>query len=112
MCEVNGKSLTILYDSRASHAFISHHCVSTLQLPVFELPYDLLVSTPINKPIKTSKVYVSVSLRIEGRTFVTNLICLSGLNIILGMDWLSANHVILNYSNKTVVFPLYYLPSL
>ena len=50
---------------------------------------------------------MSVSLRIEGRTFIANLICLplSGLDIILGMDSLSANHVILNCSDKTIVFP-------
>ena len=49
---------------------------------------------------------MNVSLRIEGRTFAANLIYLplSGLNIILGMDWLSANRVMLNYSDKTVVF--------
>ena len=106
-CEVNGKTLTILYDSGALHFFISHRCVSALQLPIFELPYELLVSTPTNKPIKTSQVCVSISRRIEDRTFVANLICLPlcGLEIILGMDWLSANHVMLNCSEKTVVFP-------
>ena len=105
--EVNGKTMTVLYNLGASHSFISHRCVSTLQLPVSELPYDLLVSIPINKPIKTSQVCVSVSLRTEGRTFVANLICLplSRLDIILGMVWLSANHVMLSCSEKTIVFP-------
>ena len=50
---------------------------------------------------------MNVSLRIEGRTFTANLICLplSGLDIILGMDWLSANRVMLNCSDKAIVFP-------
>ena len=47
--EVNGKTLTVLCNLGASYAFISHNCVTALQLPIFELPYDLLVSTPINK---------------------------------------------------------------
>ena len=50
-CEVNGKTLTVLYDSSASHSFISHSCVTALQIPISELPYDLSVSTPTNEPI-------------------------------------------------------------
>ena len=86
--EVNGKALTVLYDSGTSHSFISHRYVSVLQLPVSELSYYILVSTPRNKLTKTSQVCMSVPLRIESRTFIANLICLplSGLNVILGMD--------------------------
>ena len=75
-CEVNGKILTVLYDLGASHFFVSRDCMSALQLPISELPYELLVSTPTNKPIKTNHICMNVSLRIEGRTFTANLICL------------------------------------
>ena len=87
-CKVNGKVLTVLYDSGTSHSFISHDCMSVLQLPISKLHYDLLVSTPTNKPIKTSQACMNASLRIEGRTSVANLIYLplSGFDIILGMD--------------------------
>ena len=103
---MNGKALVVLYDSGASHSFISHSCVSALQFPISKLPNDLLVSTPTNKPIKTSQICKNASLRIEGRIFVGNLIYLPlfGLNIILGMDWLSANRVMLSWSDKTIVF--------
>ena len=85
---MNGKTLTVLYDSGASHSFIAHSCMTALQIPIFELPYDLIVSTPTNEPIRTSHVYMNVPLLIEGRVFVTSLICLplSGLDIIQGMD--------------------------
>ena len=107
ICEVNGKILTVLYDLATSQFFVSRDCMSALQLPISELPYDLLVSTFTNKPIKTNHVCMNVSLRIGGRTFTANLICLplSGLDIILGMDWLSANRVMLNCSDKTIIFP-------
>ena len=55
-CEVNGRTLTMLYDSGVTHSFISRDFVTTLQLPIFELPYDLLVFIPMNKPIRTSQV--------------------------------------------------------
>ena len=43
--------------------------------------------------------------RIDGRSFVANLICfpLSGLDLILGMDWLSTNHAMINCSEKSIV---------
>ena len=75
-CDVNGRTLTVLYDSGAMHSFISQNGVTTLQLSVSELSYDLLVSSPINKPIRTSQVSMNLHLQIEGRTFVANLICL------------------------------------
>ena len=103
---MDDETLTVLYDSGASHSFISHDCVTVLRLPISELPYDLLVSTPTNKPVKTSQICMNVSLQIEGRIFAANLIYLplSRLDIILDMDWLSANRVMLNCSEKTVVF--------
>ena len=75
-CEVNSRTLNVLYDLGATHSFISRNCVTTLQLPVFEMPSDLLVSTPTNKPIRTSQVCLNIPFQIEGRTFVANLICL------------------------------------
>ena len=43
----------------------------------------------------------------DGRSFVANLICLplSSLDLILGMDWLSANHAMINCSEKSIVLP-------
>jgi len=44
-------------------------------------------------------------MEISGRTFLIDLICLplSEIDVILGMDWLSSNHVLLNYFDKIVV---------
>ena len=53
-CEVDGRTLTVLYDSDATHSFISHHYENRLKLPVYKLPYVSLVSTPTNKLVKTN----------------------------------------------------------
>ena len=78
----------MLYDSRATHSFISHYCVDKLGLPVSELPYMLIVSTPTGKPVKTCQCCLNFRFQIDGRSFVANLIYLplSGLDLILGMD--------------------------
>ena len=85
---MNGRTLTLLYNSGAIYSFISRNCVTTLELPIFELPYDLLVSTSTNKPIRTSQVCMSFPFQIKGRTFVANFVYLplSSLDKILGMD--------------------------
>ena len=97
----------MLYDSGAAHSFISHDCVDRLGLCVFELPYMLIVSSLAGKPDKTCQCCLNCRFLIDGRSFVANLICLplSGLYLILGMDWLSANYAMINCSEKSIVLP-------
>ena len=54
----------------------------------------------------TSNVCLNCRVEISGRTFLIDLICLplSQIDVILGMDWLSSNHVLLNYFDKTMMF--------
>ena len=82
---MNSKTLIVLYDLGATHSFISPDHLTKLQLPISELPYNLSVSTPTNKPVRTSQVCMNILFQIEGRTLVANLICLplSGLDTIL-----------------------------
>ncbi|XP_052730424.1 uncharacterized protein LOC128195792 [Vigna angularis] len=74
---------------------------------VRELQYDLTVSTPTSGIVKTSTVCVRCSVVVEGRQYKVNLICLplQGLDVILGMDWLSVNRILLDCGEKKLVFP-------
>ena len=67
---------------------------------------DLVVETPTSGFVLTSNVCLNFPLEIYGRTFLIDLICLplSQIDVILGMDWLSSNHVLLNYFDKTMEF--------
>ena len=105
-CSINGFLLTILYDSDATHSFISYDCVRQLNLLITSLPYDPVVSIPTYEHVKTSLACLNCPIDIEGRNFLINLICLplSQLDIVLGMDWLSANHVFLNCYDKILIF--------
>ncbi|WVZ10401.1 hypothetical protein V8G54_014931 [Vigna mungo] len=97
----------VLFDSGATHSFISEECVERLGLSVERLHFDLVVSTPASGLIKTSNVCIRCPIVVEGRRFKVNLICLplQGLEIILGMDWLSTNHILLDCGEKKLVFP-------
>ena len=67
---------------------------------------EVVVSTPTDKPITTSNACLDFSMMVNDKTFSVNLICwpLSHLDVVLGMDWLSSNHVLLNCKNKTLIF--------
>ena len=87
-CEVNSRTLIVLYNFGATHSFISHDNVDRLGLFVSKLPYMLVVSTPAGKLVKTCQCCLKCHFQIDGRSFSANLICLplSSLDLILGMD--------------------------
>ena len=105
-CFINGIPLLVLFDSYATHSFISHLCVRKFKLPVSSLNKNLIVETLTSGFVLTSNVCLDCPVEISGRTFLVDLICLplSHIDVILGMDWLSSNHFLLNCFDKTVVF--------
>jgi len=106
-CMIAGRSLCVLYDSGATHSFVSKSKVLELGLPVRELQFDLVVYTPASGKVRTSTLCARCLLEVEGRKYRVNLICLplEGLDVILGMDWLSTNHILIDCNEKRVVFP-------
>ncbi|XP_027368243.1 uncharacterized protein LOC113874216 [Abrus precatorius] len=105
-CIIKGQLLDVLFDSGATHSFISMDCVKGLNLYVTELPYNVVVTTPTSKPVVTSWVCLGYVMMVHGREFEVDLICLSlsQLDVILGMNWLPTNHVLLDCKEKTLIF--------
>jgi len=97
----------VLFDAGASHSFISHDCVERLGLSTRDLGCELMVSTPASGQVSTNIACVGCLMEVEGRRFKVNLVCLplEGLEAILGMDWLSTNHVVLDCGRRRIVFP-------
>jgi hypothetical protein len=80
---------TVLFDSRASHSFISSSFVVRHQLPITIMRQTMLVNSPGGK-MRTKHICLAISITIRGLDFLANLIVLDskGIDIILGMDWL------------------------
>jgi hypothetical protein len=78
---------TILFDSGASHSFISSSFVVKYGLPIATMKHTMLVSSPGGE-IRTKHICPAVSISIRGVDFPSNLILLDskGIDIILGMD--------------------------
>nr|XP_029149647.1 uncharacterized protein LOC114925482 [Arachis hypogaea] len=105
ICLIGHKFLVALYDTKASHSFISFAKVEELSLKVSELPFDLHVHTP-HQTVMTRSGCRQVGFKLEGRDFVYDFICLPmvGLEMILGFDWLSKNLILLDYFERTIRF--------
>jgi hypothetical protein len=79
--------VTILFDSRASHSFISSSFVTKHSLPIATIKHTMLVSSPGGE-MRMKHIYPAVSITIREVDFPSNLIFLDskGIDIILGMD--------------------------
>ncbi|XP_017438321.1 uncharacterized protein LOC108344384 [Vigna angularis] len=105
-CLFYGFPCCVLFDSGATYSFISKACVEKWGLSESELQFDLVVSTPASGVVWTSTMCVRCPIEVEGRQFKVNLICLplQGLEVILGMDWVAANHILMDCGKKKLVF--------
>jgi hypothetical protein len=94
---------TILFDSGASHSFISSSFVAKPSLPIATMKHTMLVSSPGGE-MRTKHICPAVSISIRGVDFPSNLILLDskGIDIILGMDWLSKYDGVIQCARKAV----------
>jgi hypothetical protein len=100
---VNDTSAVVLFDSRASHSFISAAYVGKHNLPLALLRCQMIVSS-LEGDMPARQLCPKVNLKIRGVDFVTNLIVLEskGIDVILGMDWLSKHKVLIDCAKKYI----------
>jgi hypothetical protein len=86
---INDTSVVVLFDSGASHSFISVAYVEKHNL---------------GGDMPARQLCPKVNLKIRGVDFVANLIVLEskGIDIIIGMDWLSKKKVLIDCAKKSV----------
>jgi hypothetical protein len=100
---VNDTSAVVLFDSWASHSFISATYVRKYNLPQARLRCQMIVSS-LEGDMPVRQLCPKVNLKIRGVDFVTNLIVLElkDISIILEMDWLSKHKVLIDCAKKSV----------
>jgi hypothetical protein len=100
---IDDTSAVVLFDSRASHSFISAAYVGKYNLPLALLRCPMIVSSP-GGDMPARQLCPKVNLKIRGVDFVANLIVLEskGIDVILVMDWLSKHKVLIDYAKKSV----------
>jgi hypothetical protein len=100
---INDLSAVVLFDSGASHSFISATYVEKHNLRMALLRSQMIVSSP-GGDMPARQLCPKVNLKIRGVDFVANLIVLEskGIDIILGMDWLGKHKVLIDCTKKSV----------
>jgi hypothetical protein len=100
---IDDTSVVVLFNSRASHSFISAAYVGKHNLPLALLRCPMIVSS-LGGDMPARQLCPKVNLKIRGVDFVANLIVLEsrGIDVILGMDWLSKHKVLIDYAMKSV----------
>jgi hypothetical protein len=93
----------ILFDSGASHTFISKKFVEKHCIPSIESRVGFIIHSPGGQ-IFTKEVAFHVPVTLADREFPTNMIVLKGqdIDVILGMNWLAQHKAILNTDLRTI----------
>jgi predicted aspartyl protease len=82
--------IKILFDSGATHSFISESLVSKLGLHSCDTKDSFIVATA-GERILSNTITKAVPLQLGNKTLLNNLIHLGlgGLDVVLGMNWLA-----------------------
>jgi hypothetical protein len=100
---LNEHPIIILFDSRASHDFVSSACAKRAKLTLVSSGTPYVISTPGGR-VGTDRIAQKVTLELSGRVFSTSLIVLSGqrIDVILGMRWMKMYKAILHVATRLV----------
>ena len=103
---VFGRDAHILIDLRATHSFISTSFISNVNVESQPIDCSIVVSLPTGDSRIAERVYLDSRVIIGGQEFLTYLILLDihDFDVILGMNWLSRHHAIVDCYRKEVRF--------
>jgi hypothetical protein len=93
----------ILFDSGASHGFISQKFSAKCQQPFYHTKESFMIATPGGK-IATNQLNQSVPISLGSKIFKTTLLILGleGMDIILGADWMTQHRVVLDVAARAL----------
>jgi hypothetical protein len=100
---LNECPIIILFNSGASHDFMSFTCAKKAKLSLVASGAPYMISTPGGR-VDANQVAQKVSLELSERIFSTNLIILSGqgIDVILGMSWMKLHRAVLDIAGQLV----------
>ncbi|XP_042012315.1 uncharacterized protein LOC121760756 [Salvia splendens] len=97
----------LLFDTGASHSFISAHCVTTLKLDIKESEHRMEVVSPVGGRIEISRTCSNLEITLGELKVVANnlsVMIMWDIDIILGMDWLAENHATILCKERQISF--------
>jgi hypothetical protein len=100
---LNEHPVIILFDSGASHDFISSTCAKKVMLSTVTVEALYVISTPGGQ-VDADRIVRKAPLELAGRVFSTDLIILKGQgqDVILGMSWMKLHRAVLDIAGRLV----------
>jgi predicted aspartyl protease len=100
---LNKHPIIIMFDSGASHDFISSTCAKKVRLSMVATEAPYVISTP-GGWVDADQIVRKAPLELARRVFSTDLIILKGqgLDVILGMSWMKLHRAVLDIVGRLV----------
>jgi hypothetical protein len=102
---INKHPAIVLFDSGASHSFMSQAFASKYDEKIIEVNKGGYSISLAGATISTNQIVRDVLITIQEREYTMDLIVLLGLaiDVILGMSWLSDHGVLIDASTRTIM---------
>src|SRR6266540_3278108 len=100
---VNGHPTVILFDSGASHSFISALYAVRNHLECERTEHEYFIQSPGGR-LLTHTIVRNLPLDLDGSTYLTSPLILhhQGIDLILGVDWMNQHGAVIDTSTRTV----------
>jgi hypothetical protein len=107
VCLLGQSEVLVLFDCGATNSFISVDCVIRLGLPSVPLIPPMIVAVATGGKVTSKRVCPNCPVLVGSKTYHIDLICLpiKDLDVVLGMDWISANTVYIGCAEKNLFIP-------
>jgi hypothetical protein len=93
----------VLFDTGATHSFITASWVEAHNLPVTTMSTPIQIDSAGGK-VRADSVCLNVSVKIRGIEFPANLIVMGtqGIDVILGINWLDKYQAVISCDKRTI----------
>jgi hypothetical protein len=103
MFPVDSHIAEVLFDTGATHSFITSSWVEAHNLPMTTMSTPIQIDSAGGR-VRADSVCLNVSVEIRGIEFTANLIVMGtqGIDVILGMNWLDKYQAIVSCDKRTI----------
>jgi predicted aspartyl protease len=100
---INHHPVIILFDSGATHSFVSAKYETKIGLDIYPTNGDYKITTPGGK-ILSNQICRKIPLQLGSQLMKTDLLLLDleGMDVLLGMNWITQHHVSLDIASRIV----------
>jgi predicted aspartyl protease len=103
MFPVESYPTKVLFDTGATHSFVSTSLVEAHNIPIEPMIPPLRVNS-VGGKVQSDRICPNLRIEIRGIDFPANLVVMGtqGLDVILGMNWLHRDQATVNCDKRTV----------